>query len=272
MSRSNPTSNTPNPATRWFEWKGKEGTLQYYDKTKKETIAVALPFQFILLDRTATVRGYNKKLKSGIYSNEVRDTRAEPFVVKCFAGGVVAEGVWKDIKDRVTSRSTGGCFAMNCYIAFKIGKEKELTLGAIQVSGCALGPWFEFEKEHRRMVDNPSDPKKKVQELYAKAVTMDRGAKNDSGEIEFVPPKFGVKDISADSNAKAIELDKQLQEYLTDYFKRSTVVRAEPSATLGRDLGVKGEADGHGAGDNEPPADHDPSPESVPDPEDDVPF
>lgn len=242
MSRSNPVDTQPNPATAWLEWKGKDGHLQYWDKQKEENVIVKLPFTFILLDRLATVRGFNKKLQSGIYSNEVRDTRSDPFVVKLFKGGIVAEGVWQDIKDRVTSRSMGGVFALNCYIAAKEGDNK-LGIAAIQMSGCALGPWFEFEKEHSKAVENPNDPGgRKIQEYYAKAITITQGQRNEDGDIKFTPPVFSLKDISKESNAQAIALDKELQQYLTGYFGRTHVERTQTPAHVPPDDGHGGEA------------------------------
>ena len=38
MSRSNPVENSPNPATRWFEWDGSAGGLRYYDKEAKQQV------------------------------------------------------------------------------------------------------------------------------------------------------------------------------------------------------------------------------------------
>src|SRR5580693_279783 len=106
MSRSNPQAGrTPNPAKRWYEFKGKKGVFQYYDPKKEENIIEKLPFVFIVLDVNATIRGYNKKAKSGIYSNEVRDTRAEPFVVKMFNGTKIASGLYGDIKDAVVAKN-----------------------------------------------------------------------------------------------------------------------------------------------------------------------
>jgi hypothetical protein len=233
MSRSNPQSSEPNPACRWFEWRGKDGHLEYYDKAKEEVVIVPLPFRCIVLDRTATVRGYNNRLKSGLYSNEVRDTRSDPFVVKLFKGNqIVAEGLWANIKDKVTSRSMGGVFATNCYVAFM--DQTELKLGAFQISGCAIGPWFDFEKEHRGSVDDPMNPGKRIQELFARAVVINKGKPNLEGDIKFTPPVYTMTDIKPETNARAIELDRQLQKYFTGYFARNTIERTAPAADTGR--------------------------------------
>lgn len=220
MSRSNPIDSTPNPATAWLEWKGKSGQLEYWDKTKQEAVVVKLPFTFILLDRLSTVRGYNKKMGSGIYANEVRDTLTDPFVVKAFKGGIIAEGLWRDIKDRVTSRSVGAGFAINCYIGAKEGDGLEIA--ALQLTGCALGPWIEFEQAHSKPIAPPDDPNgKKVKEVYAKAITVKAGPKQTEGDIEFIPPVFTITPLKPETNKLAIALDRELQAYLESYFTRT---------------------------------------------------
>lgn len=210
MSRSNPQVDNPNPATRWFEWKSTEKKFSFYDKTKEENILVNLPFTFILLDRTATVRGYSKKQQSGIHSNEVKDTRSEPLVVKFFKGPAIAQGLWADIKDTVTAR--GGKFAVNAYIAYR--QDKELKIGAIQMTGCAVGAWFDFEKAHRK-------------DIYEKAIRVASSELDNSGDVAFNRPVFTLADVTAETNAEAVALDKQVQEYFAGYFKRPKVQQTE---------------------------------------------
>lgn len=87
MSRSNPTDGIKNPATRWFEWAGgDEGGIKHYDKEAKADVKVALPFTFLLLDELSTVKGWHEPSESGIYANEVRDTRQDALVVRAFKG------------------------------------------------------------------------------------------------------------------------------------------------------------------------------------------
>jgi hypothetical protein len=223
MSRSNPQNSSPNPSTRWFEWRSTDGKFAYWDKEKEARVLVNLPFTFILLDRTATIRGYSKKQRSGIHSNEVRDTRSEPFVVKFFQGGTIAEGVWNDIKDTVTARS--GKFGVNAYIAYKEGNA--LKIGAIQMTGCAVGSWFEFEKAHRKTVEVNGQ---RVQELYAKAIRVARFENDKTGDVEFNKPIFEITELSAETNAQAVALDKELQEYFKSYFSRTKVQQAQAPA------------------------------------------
>lgn len=246
MSRSNPTEGIQNPAVRRFEWKGSKGCFVYYDKDRKENIEVASGFTFILLDRLANVRGYNKKQKMGIYSNEVRDTRSDPFVVKFYNGPVIAEGVWADIKDKVTARS--GKFGINCYVAFKLGNE--LKIGSVQLTGCALGPWIEFEKAHRKRVNSGG---KLIQEIYARAIAVKSSERDTSGDVEFEKPVFSLVEISDETNRAAIELDKELQDYLAGYLKRPKVEQVEGRQEDSNDDGSQPEAPEPLEGDDGPP-------------------
>lgn len=253
MSRSNPTAENPHPCKLWLEWKGGPGHLSYWDKNKGENgerVAMdvkAKPFRCIVLDRTATVRGYSKAHKSGLHSNEVRDTRTDALTVKFHSDKqVVASGLWADIKDVVTSKRVGGGFGINLYIAYKEGSE--LKTGAFQISGCALGPWFEFEKANRKKIEEGG-------------IVIGCGELDTSGGVEFIPPVFGVCAISPESDLKAKKLDVELQAYLADYFARTskpvpTGEHPQPSPR------------------NEPPQNHhepEPQPEPEPEPED-VPF
>src|SRR3990167_9486263 len=137
MSRSNPGANgAANPAVRWFEWNGEHGVVRYYDKDAKKNVDVGSEFRFVLLDERGSVRGWHDPSQSGIYSNEVKDTRQDVLVVKAFKGGPLAEGFYKDIKDRVNA--VGGQFNANCYIAFRNG-DGALTIGSLRFKGAALG-------------------------------------------------------------------------------------------------------------------------------------
>lgn len=230
MSRSKPEDNSPNPSTRWFEWDGSNGGVRYYDKEKKANIEVGDKFQFILLDQLGTIKGWHDASESGIYSNEVKDTRAEPFVVKAFKGGVLAEGIYKDIRDRVIAQ--GGHFTTNLYIGYK-SEENGLAIGSLQFKGAALRAWMEFAK------DNRSD-------LYKKALKITGSESGKKGKITFKTPVFATAPIGEETDAQALELDKQLQEYLKGYFARTRVEQADQPAPHHEDIP-----------DSEPPPDYD---------------
>lgn len=207
MSRSNPTTNTPNPCTRFFDWAGGDGNVNYYDKTTKKKVVVEGKFTFLVLDELATIKGYHEESNSGIWSNEVRDTRIEPMNVKAFNGGPIAAGLYANIKDKVVA--AGGGFATNCYIAYKDDSGK-LALGSLMLKGAALSSWFDFKKTNRA-------------DIYKQAVTIDGYTEGKKGKIVYRMPIFKLTDISEKTNNAALALDKELQAYLTSYFERATV-------------------------------------------------
>lgn len=227
MSRSNPTINTPNPATRWLQWKGGDDFgLYFYDKEKKANVKVKIPFTFMLLEQLAAVTGYNNKLKTGLRSNVVRDTSEESLVVKYGTGATVASGHWSEIKDRV--KGAGGKFCAHVYGAYKTADGLQICV--LQMSGCALGPWFDFVKANRGPVDNPFKAGDKLPKMYSGAIVMEAGAVNSEGPIPFTPPTFRMTACTAETNTLAIALDRELQAYFDEYFKRPKTEQATTAA------------------------------------------
>lgn len=210
MSRSNPHEGSPNPAIRWFEWNGEKGEVRYYDKDAKKNVDLGHEFTFILLDELGSVRGWHNASDSGIYSNEVKDSRQERLLVKSFKGGIIAEGVYKDIKAVVNA--AGGQFVANCYIAFK--HDGELAIGSLRFKGAALAAWMEFRKAQRA-------------QLYKGAVHIHGFTEGKKGKITFRVPVLAMKPITDASNAQAIALDAALQEWFKGYFAKNTGDRAD---------------------------------------------
>jgi len=210
MSRSNPTDNSPNPSTRWHEWSGQDGVIRYYDREKKENITVGDKFVFILLDQLAVVKGWHDPSDSGITSNEVRDTKAETMIVKAFKGGILAEGLYASIRDRI--KAQGGHFTANLYIAFKL--QDKLALGSLQFKGAALNAWVDFSKANRA-------------DLYKKAIRINGFTEGKKGKITFRVPKFSISEITEQTDADAKALDEQLQIFLKGYFSRTRTQQVE---------------------------------------------
>ncbi len=215
MSRSNPQGGATNPAEFRFEWDGANGGVRYWDKAKEEQVEIGNKFTFIFLDQVGTVRGYSKRHGS-IFSNEVRDTKAQPLVVRWKNGdqsGELCSGIWQEIKDTVTAR--GGKFAANCYVAFKQGEA--LKIGVIQFKGASLNSWIDFMKKNRAAV-------------HEKAVKIDGATDHTSGDVDYKCPVFKIVELSAETNAEAVELDKALQEHFKAYFSQPTKARAAQTA------------------------------------------
>ena len=216
MSRSNPTDNTPHPCTRWIEWDGSNGEFRYYDKEKKENVTLGNTLTFILLDQTATIRGWHDASASGIYSNEVRDIKQDVLVVKAFKGGLLAEGTYSTIRDRIIAQD--GHFTANLYVAIKVGDE--LSIASVQLKGAALSSWMDFAKKNR--VD-----------IYKKAIRCKGYEEGTKGKIKFRTPIFSIAEVSPETDAKALDCDRVLQEFLTGYFKRTRTeqVQSPPAKT-----------------------------------------
>ncbi|ASZ74209.1 hypothetical protein SEA_SQUINT_133 [Mycobacterium phage Squint] len=193
MSLSKPrTSNSP--VRRWVRVKGGTGELSYWDKAAEAEKTIDLPFHFVVLDSLSAISGYHESSKSGIFSNEVRDTRKEPFTVRS-RDGVLVEGLYDDIKDR--AKALGGKFATSLYIAYKDGDD--LAIGNILLSGAALSSFFDFRKG--KNLDN--DP--------GVAILKFSGP-HTKGRTEYFIPEFGSWTPN-DLNS-AIALDETLQAYL----------------------------------------------------------
>lgn len=214
MSRSNPSEHLSNPSTRWFEWNGEKGLVRYYDKDAKENIDVPLPFTFILLDELASVRGWHDPSGSGIYSNEVRDTTQELMVVKSFKGGIIAEGLYKAIKDRVNS--AGGDYTANCYLTFKQG-DGSYAIGSMRFKGAALGAWMEFRKANRGGI-------------YKQAIRITSYTEGKKGKVIFRVPVFELVSVSSEADAAAVHADRDLQEFLSGYLKKNKRDQADAVA------------------------------------------
>jgi len=110
-------NNTPktnqNPASKFLEWKSNEKCFAYYDKQKKENVLIDLPIKIQFLEEFHTVKGWNDKNQTGIYSNEVKFISTEPLTVKMFNGMEVATGLYNDIRLKIID--AGGKYHKSVY-------------------------------------------------------------------------------------------------------------------------------------------------------------
>jgi len=213
MPRMNPNEQSTNPAKRWFLWDGAKGNLKFYDKETETEIRIELPFEFVLLDRLAVIKGWHDASESGIYSNEVRKTMDEPFTVRAFKmKEIIAQGFYSEIKDRV--KAAGGKFSLNLYIAYTDEETNELTIGSLMFKGAPMSSWIEFEKENKKAV-------------FEKGVKITNYKEGKKGGVTFRKPEFELVDIPADVDAKTEELQKELQKHLIRYLSRKIETKTE---------------------------------------------
>jgi hypothetical protein len=223
MSRSNPIDGIRNPATRWFEWAGGDegGFVRWYDKDTKTQIKAPLPFTFLLLDELSTVKGWHDSSESGIYANEVRDTRQDVLVVKSFKGGELASGIYKSIKDRVAAQ--GGHYCTSLYLAYK--EADGLKIGNLNLKGAAAGAWMEFKRSAPTRKDANG---RSLRAYFIDAVRIAEFEQLKKGATVYRVPKFSLQTVSEESNRQAVALDAELQTFLTDYLKRPKTEAAAP--------------------------------------------
>lgn len=199
MSRSNQTD-IKNPAVRFFEWSGSHGKLKYFDKSigeKGENVFIDLPFTFLVLDQLTTITGFNDKLQLGYWSNEIRNTKTGLLTVRT-KQGIMIEGLYESVKNL-----NGARYTKSIYIAFREGDE--LVIGNFKASGIAISEWIEFSK---------------FADLYKDAVVIADKETRKKGATTFFAPVFQTRPTSDATNDQAMELDKELQVYLTEYFKQ----------------------------------------------------
>ena len=200
MSRSQPANE--NPAKRFFRWSGSKGQLAYWDKELKKDIPVKLPFEFLVLDQLATITGYSDQDSSGFWSNEVRSTKRDPFTVKTSAG-TKEVGLYADLAE---SRSKGAKYAQSIYMSFKENEEDGFVIGNIKASGACLNAWIELSK--KCAIGNGK-------------VRLTGSIEGKKGRNTYQIPVFEWDHSEDDEDKIAIELDKELQVYLSQYLSKN---------------------------------------------------
>jgi len=208
MSRST-ISTVTNPAAFFAEWSSEAKCLKFYEKFDKPNEKgekginrlIGMPFRFMVLDTLATIKGYNEKLSSNYYSNEVRNIKTDTLSVYC--GGIkAADGLYND----VIGKLTGAKFCQSVYIVCK-GKQ-DYKIANIQIKGAALGEWIEFRKKNKNAI-------------FKHAVEVIGYEEAKKGKTIYFKPVFALMPCSKGENDVAIEFDKELQKYLNEYMKVS---------------------------------------------------
>jgi hypothetical protein len=206
MSRSQP-SLTQNPATRFFEYSAKHGEVRYFDKTKGEhgeNVTVAMPFRFLYLDDVYQAGGGKKVGRPpkqefiGYFSNAVKDLKNDVLTVRN-RDGIIAEGLYADVK-----KESGVKLIVGLYVAYH-DDNKELQIGYLKLKGSSMGEWWDFCKGKN---------------IETGVITLSRGEemKDEDGRVYYLPAFTYGTNITDETNARAVELDVELQKYFKSYF------------------------------------------------------
>ena len=135
-----PEKKNPNPAKKFLEWSSNDKCFKYYDKQTEENVLVPLPLKFVIVEHYHTVKGWNDASQSGIYSNEVLYTSNDELEVKSFKEGLIAKGLYKEIRQKVND--AGGHYCRSIYAV-----TKDLELINISLKGSAVSSYSDFIKE-----------------------------------------------------------------------------------------------------------------------------
>ena len=209
MSRFKPRNTNQHPCTLWLEWGGADGNFHYYDKESKSRVPFDLK-RFIVLDSLSTIVGYDESRNMGVYSNEVRDTTKQQFIIRN-KEGVVEKGLYAEIKDKLPK---GIKYAASVYIA--VEHDGEVKLANIKLSGAALSSWVDFKKAAR---------------IYDGAIEISEIASSKKGAVTYKFPKFSLVATSPSEEDSAKGVWQLLDDYLESYFGGSASAPTNAPAT-----------------------------------------
>ena len=208
------TTNT-NPAKKFYKWESENKKFSYYLKgeTKEESknVLVDLPFRFVTLGRPLfCVKGFNEKLKLGLYSNEVRSVKEE-MTVRYFDKNqpIIAKGIWEDVKD--LANNVGGKYHLSIY-GYDLDSKEIIN---IDVKGNGIGEWGNlFKRSSARLADE---------------IVIVKGYKDGkTGAVKYTYPTFELeRAVSDDELDEVIEALDTLKAYHTEYFKNKGAIDIE---------------------------------------------
>ena len=144
MSRTKSRGVSASPIKKYLQFSASTGLFSYYDKEAKNKVELE-ELKLTVLDVRSSVTGYNSANKAQVASNMVAQTGKEELKVVSWKDGKateIAEGLYKDIKEKVTSKSVGGKFTANVICLCDVGKGKEIC--NLQFSGSSLNGWINF--------------------------------------------------------------------------------------------------------------------------------
>jgi hypothetical protein len=203
-----------NPTKHFIQLKN--GALSYYDKELGENVPVPTPLRFIVLDTLATVKGWHGGQDTGIWANEVKKVGEQELNVRT-KNGLIASGLWKDIKEQVVL--DGGKFHSALYVAAQ--GENGMEIQCITLKGAALNAWIEFSKANN---------------IKQNAVTLSDW-KTEGKAVKYQVPVFTAEPMEESEKNEAIALATELKSYHDQYFSKPTSAPATHKDDVIEDVG-----------------------------------
>lgn len=223
--RVNPgTESAPNPSKHFIQWKSKNAQFSYYDKETKEDVMLKSPFSFIPLSICSTLKGYNHKKEKTYISNEVKNLKTDVLTVTSYDKDkkrkVEYQGLYEDIKENLDQNIK---FTVSLYAGIK-GDDKKLKLVNLQLNGAGLHHWFDFTKNN---------------DIWKNAVKVAKTTDERNGTVDYKAPVYEAMKISEEMDVEAAVLQEEITAYLTEYFKKASVVETTSNDTQDNGLNEK---------------------------------
>ena len=133
--------------------------------------------------------------------------------VRSFKGGVIAEGLYKDIKPTITA--AGGKYNRSVYVMLEDG-----TVANVSLKGSAVRQWSDFMEANKNLVDNQ----------WIEVLTSNDEKK---GSIKYSTPNFTMgANLTKTQSANADDSAAELKIYLDGYFKKEVATTEEVEPVL----------------------------------------
>lgn len=194
-----------NPTKKYLEWKSDDKCFAYYDKETKQNVKVELPFKFLTLMEFHTIKGWNDKNQSGVYSNEVKSIGNDELNVRLFKGNQSVKGLYKEIKDTIIAM--GGHYTKSIYIMLEDG-----SIANVNIKGSSVQAWGDFtQKTRSRLSDEWIE--------VANAIELKKG------KVNYSIPEFKFATSLNDSQCNlADNAYNQLKSYIDGYLAKQIEV------------------------------------------------
>lgn len=217
-----PQTANANPSKKFLQWKSEKKHFAYWDKDKEENISLELPLKFLFLEHYHTVKGWHGATDKGIVANEVYALGSEPLKVRTFGGLEIAEGIYKDIKEKVNV--SGGVYHRSVYVMLEDG-----TIANLQLKGAVVGGLKPEQAISKKLVDGYSEFYNKNKNLLDNQwIEVNSFEDAKKGATKYSIPVFSLGGaIDTESNDLANECAKDLQDYVNQYKGAKTEVKEE---------------------------------------------
>ena len=194
-----------NPTKKYLEWKSDDKCFAYYDKETKQNVKIELPFKFLTLMEFHTIKGWNDKNQSGVYSNEVKSIGNDELNVRLFKGNQSVKGLYKEIKDTIIAM--GGHYTKSIYIMLEDG-----SIANVNIKGSSVQAWGDFtQKTRSRLSDEWIE--------VANAIELKKG------KVNYSIPEFKFATSLNDSQCNlADNAYNQLKSYIDGYLAKQIEV------------------------------------------------